>query len=173
MGSLLHAYKAWNFAMPTTAAPTPVSTGTAIKTMLQIAPTRIIEIIGWGYSMDDLPGADSIVELLTTGTVSATVTAHASTGIIKLGNPANDASQVTLGVSATGFTGTAEGAITATRMFDLATISAATAEAAPVLTYNKYFLPGECQVAAGDALRIRATTPTSGSGMTCWIAWLE
>lgn len=169
----LHGYKAFNFAMPTTAAPTPVTTGTAIRTMLQIAPTRLIEMVGWGYTFDDLPGADSIVELLTTGTVFATVTAHASTGIIKMGNPATDASQVTLGVSATGFTATAEGAITATRMFDLRTISNSETSAAPLFSYEKYFLPGEYQVAAGDALRIRATTPTSPSTMLCWVAWLE
>jgi hypothetical protein len=171
--SFLHGYKAWNFAMPTTAAPTPVTTGTAIKTMLQIAPTRLIELVGWGYSFDDLPGADSIVELLTTGTVFATVTAHSSTGLIKMGNPATDASQVTLGVSATGFTATAEGSITATRSFDLRTISNSETSAAPYFSYEKYFLPGEYQVAAGDALRIRATTPSSATTMLCWAAWLE
>ena len=169
----LHGYMAWNFAMPTTAAPTPVSTGTAIKTMLQVAPTRLIEVIGWGYSFDDLPGADSIVELLTTGTVFATVTAHGSTGIIKMGNPAADASQVTLGVSATGFTASAEGSVTATRLLDLRTISAASAEAAPLFSYEKYFLPGEFQVAAGDSLRVRATTPSGATGMLTWIKWLE
>lgn len=164
---------AWNFAMPTTAAPTPVSTGTAIKTMLQIAPTRLIELLEWGYTMDDLPGADWIIEFLTTGTVAATVTAHSSTGIIKLGNPASDASQVTLGVSATGFTASAEGSVTATRLFDAVTGSAVSAEAAPVLTYKKTFMPGEFQVAASDILRIRATTPASGSGMLCYAKWLE
>lgn len=169
----LHGYMAWNFAMPTTAAPTPVSTGTAIKTMLQIAPTRLIEVLEWGYTMDDIPGADSIFELLTTGTVAATVTAHSSTGIIKLGNPASDNSQVTLGASATGFTATAEGVITATRLLDAVTMSLTSAEAAPVMTYKKTFMPGEFQVAASDILRVRATTPTSGVGMLTYVKWLE
>lgn len=169
----LHGYMAWNFAMPTTAAPTPVSTGTAIKTMLQIAPTRIIELLEWGYSIDDLPGADSVFELLTTGTVAATVTAHSSTGIIKLGNPANDASQVTLGVSATGFTASAEGSVTATRLFDAVGMSAVSAEGAPFMTYKKTFMPGEFWVAANDILRVRATTPTSGGGMLTYVKWLE
>lgn len=167
----LHGYMAWNFAMPTTAAPSPVSTGTAIKTMLQIAPTRIIELLEWGYILDDAPGADSVIELLTTGTVAATVTAHSSTGIIKLGNPASDASQVTLGVSATGFTASAEGSITATRLFDAVGIDSGNPSS--VLTYRKTFMPGEFWVAASDILRIRVTTPTSGGGMLTYVKWLE
>lgn len=167
----LHGYMAWNFAMPTTAAPTPVSTGTAIKTMLQIAPTRLIELLEWGYSIDDVPGADSVFELLTTGTVAATVTAHGSTGIIKLGNPASDASQVTLGASATGFTASAEGAITATRLFDAVGMDSATPTG--LMTHRKTFMPGEFQVAANDFLRVRATTPTSGGGMLTYVKWLE
>lgn len=169
----LHGYMAWNFAMPTTAAPTPVTTGTAIKTMLQIAPTRLIELVGWGYTFDDLPGADSVIELLTTGTVAATVTAHGSTGIIKMGNPASDASQVTLGASATGFTASAEGAVTATRLFDAVTVNNSETSAAPKFNHEKYFLPGEFQVAASDILRVRATTPTTATTMLCWIKWLE
>lgn len=169
----LHGYMAWNFAMPTTAAPTPVSTGTAIKTMLQIAPTRLIEILEWGYTADDAPGADSVIELLSTGTIAATVTAHSSTGIIKLGNPASDASQVTLGVTATGFTASAEGAVVATRLFDAVTLDGGSTLAAPFVTYSKRFLPGEFQVAASDILRVRATTPTSGVGMLTYVKWLE
>jgi|SRR5687767_909084 len=169
----LHGYQAFNFAMPTTAAPVPVTTGTAIKTMLQVAPTRLIELLEWGYTIDDLPGADSVFELLSTGTVAATVTAHSSTGIVKLGNPASDASQVTLGVSATGFTASAEGAITATRLFDAVTMSSTSAEAAPFMTYRKTFMPGEFQVAASDILRVRVTTPTTAVGMLTYVKWLE
>lgn len=171
--SFTHGYMAWNFAMPTTAAPTPVSTGTAIITMLQVLSTRIIELLEWGYTLDDVPGADSVVELLTTGTVAATVTAHSSTGIIKLGNAANDASQVTLGVSATGFTASAEGAITATRLFDAVTMNNSEASAARGMFYRKRFLPGEFRVAASDVLRVRATTPTTGAGMLTYVKWLE
>src|SRR6266567_18634 len=62
--------------MPTTAAQASVTTGTAIRTMLQIATpsTRMIQFISWGYSIDDPPGADAVFELIQTD-VAATVTA--------------------------------------------------------------------------------------------------
>jgi hypothetical protein len=47
-------YRAYNFAMPTTASPTLVTTGTAVKTMLQIATpsTEDIAVVEWGVMID-------------------------------------------------------------------------------------------------------------------------
>src|SRR5262245_40493909 len=114
----MHRYKTWNSAMPTTAAQASVTTGTAIKTMLQLATpaTRKITLIAWGFSVDDPPGADAVVELLQTD-VAATVTAHVASGVQPL-DPGFPASLLTLGTSATGFTGSAEGTTTASRVFD-------------------------------------------------------
>jgi hypothetical protein len=167
----VHRYRIWNYPMPTTAAPSAVTTGTAIKTMLQLAipSTRQITIVGWGYQVDDPPGADSVFELIETD-VAATVTAHVASGLVKL-LPGIPASLLTLGVSATGYTATVEGAITTTREFDSVTMSSVSAEAAPLLTYNKRFeLDGIPPVAdVSKFVRIRATTPTTAVDMRCYI----
>ena len=41
-----------NGPMPTTAAQAPVTTGTAIKTLLQIKPFNTCKIVEWGVSFD-------------------------------------------------------------------------------------------------------------------------
>lgn len=73
-------YYAFNGAQPTTAEGTKVTTGTSLKTMMQIQanpsgpPLRIIE---WGCSFDGSAAATpGTVELIETGTVGATVTAY-------------------------------------------------------------------------------------------------
>lgn len=167
-----HGYKAWNGPMPTTAAQVSVTTGTAIKTMLQLATpsTRKIRIIAWGYSLDDPPGADAVIELLQTD-VAATVTAHVAAGVqpFDAGTPA---SLLTLGTSATGYTGTAEGSITATRVFDVQSLSSTSQESQ--LSYSYQFLPWEqSTVDVSKFLRVRATTPTTAVDMRCWISWEE
>jgi hypothetical protein len=160
--------------MATTAAQASVSTGTTIKTMLQIATpaTRQIVILAWGFTLDDPPGADSVFELIQTD-VAATVTAHAASGVQPV-NPGMPASLMTLGTSATGFTGSAEGSITATKIFDTVAMSSVSAEAAPFLTYEKEFPDYRLStVDVSKFLRIRATTPTTAVDMRCWIAWDE
>lgn len=167
-------YKSWNAAMPTTAAQAAVTTGTAIKTMLQLATpaTKDITIIGWGFSIDDPPGADAIFELIQTD-VAATVTAHSASGV-QPQNAGSPASLLTLGTAATGFTGTAEGSITATRTFDAVSMSSVSAEAAAGMVYSYQFMPDERPVIPiSKFLRVRATTPTTAVDMRCWIVWDE
>lgn len=113
-----------NGPMPTTAAFAPVTTGTAIKTMLQVKMGTQFKgtIIEWGFSFDGVAAAaPGKVELIETGTVFATVTAAAAADIHKLGDP-NDIDPTTsafiIGTSATGYTATAEGTITAVRLLD-------------------------------------------------------
>lgn len=118
-------YMIANFAQPTTAAPSGVTTGTAIKTMLQVKPSATIaaKIIQWGYSLDSAAASVSAkIELIETD-VAATVTAHAAAGIVKWdaaaligGDPTTNLIQV--GTTSTGFTSTGEGTITDTRMLD-------------------------------------------------------
>lgn len=129
-----------NGPMPTTAAFAPVTTGTAIKTMLQIkaSGTVLAKIKEWGISFDGSAAATPIkCELLETGTVAATVTASVANDIFKLdsnalsgGDPTTNLIQV--GTTATGYTSTAEGTITATRIFDVQYI-------APTNQYVKQF----------------------------------
>ena len=168
----MHRYKTWNGPMPTTAAQAAVSTGTAIKTMLQLATpaTRQIQLIAWGFTLDDPPGADAVVELLQTD-VAATVTAHVAAGVQPL-DPNAPASLLTLGTSATGYTGTAEGSITATRVFDAVALSSVSGESP--LHYAYQWMPDERPIIAiSKFLRVRATTPTTAVDMRCWICWDE
>lgn len=170
----MHRYKLWNGPMPTTAAQQAVTTGTAIKTMLQAATpsTRQGQVFSWGFSIDDPPGADGVIELLQTD-VAATVTAHTSTGIIRL-DPNAPASLMTLGTAATGYTASAEGSITATRVFDVVSLSSVSAEAAAGMVYSYQFMPDERPiVAVSSFLRVRATTPTTAVDLRCWFVWDE
>lgn len=144
-----------NGPMPTTAAQVPVTTGTAIKTLLQVKPFNIAKIVEWGISFDGSAAATPIkVELLETGTVFATVTASADVDITKYGDVSIAAASVaglTLGTTATGYTATAEGTITAVRMFDVQFI-------APTNQYVKQFPLGrEPEINIANAGRIRVT----------------
>lgn len=146
-----------NGPMPTTAAQVPVTTGIAIKTLLQIKPFNLCRIVEWGISFDGSAAATPIkCELLETGTVFATVTASADVDIAKLGpNIADIAAAsvagLTLGTAATGYTASAEGTITAVRMLDCQLI-------APTSQYVKQFPLGrEPVIAIGGAGRIRVT----------------
>lgn len=168
----MHRYKCWNAAMATTAAQASVTTGTAIKTMLQIATpsTRQIQLISWGFESDDPPGADGIVELLESD-VAATVTAHVAAGVQPL-VPGVPASLMTLGTAATGYTASAEGTITASRMFDAKALSSASGESG--LGYTYQWMPDERPImAVSKFLRIRATTPTTAVDLRCWVCWDE
>lgn len=147
-----------NGPMPTTAAQVPVTTGTTIKTLLQIKPsaTAMMKIVEWGISFDGSAAGTPIkVELLETD-VAATVTASATADISRLdaialagGDPVTNLIQV--GTAATGYTATAEGTITAIRMFDPQLI-------APTNQYIKQFPLGrEPIVQCNKFARIRVT----------------
>lgn len=168
----MHRYRSYNGPMPTTAAQQAVTTGTAIKTMLQLATpaTRQIQLIAWGFSLDDPPGADAVIELLETD-VAATVTAHAAAGIQPL-VPGAPASLLTLGVAASGYTATVEGAVAAARVFDAVSLSS-TSQESP-LTYVYQWMPDERPiVAVSRFLRVRATTPTTAVDLRCWVVFDE
>ena len=114
-----------NGPMQTTAAFAAVTTGTAIKTMLQVKPSATIaaKVVEYGISFDGSAAATPIkVELIETD-VAATVTASVANDITKLdsdalggGDPTTNLIQV--GTAATGYTATAEGTITAVRNLD-------------------------------------------------------
>lgn len=164
----MHVYKAWNAAMSTTSVQASVTTGTSTKTMLQIAApsTRKLTVISWGYVLNGPPNGQ--VELIQTD-VAATVTAHVASGVQPL-DPGMPASQVTLGTSATGYTATAEGSITATRTFDAGIL---TSTAAPSWEYNYQFMPDERPVVAVSTfLRVRVSMG-SAVNMVCWVCWAE
>lgn len=145
-----------NGPSPTTAAQVPVTTGTNIKTMLQIKPgaTTYGKVVEWGISFDGSAAATPIkVELIETD-VAATVTAHVAAGIVKIdalalgaGDPTTDFIEV--GTSATGYTSSGEGSITTSRVLDVQYI-------APTNQYIKQFPLGREPITQpGKFLRIR------------------
>ena len=152
-------YRIYNGPSPTTAAQVKVTTGTAIKTLLQVKGVTALpfKIVDWGISFDGSAAATPIaVELLETGTVFATVTAHVAAGLVKWGPgaPAGIPTSTTyfeVGTAATGYTATAEGTITASRVLDAQLI-------APTDKYVLQFpLWREPWVEAVSALRMRVT----------------
>lgn len=161
-------YLAWNFASPTTAAPVPVTTGTAIKTLLQIATpsTEDIAIIRWGITFDGTAAAAPIkCELIETD-VAATVTAHVAAGLVATTRPNDAVSLMTLGVAATGYTASAEGSITACRLLDFQQV-------APNGGYVYQFpLEQEPRVRISKFLRIRVTAAAAVNA-SCFVEWKE
>ena len=149
-----------NGPMPTTAALPSVATGTAIKTMLQVklggSTNQTARVVEWGFSADGSAAATpGKVELLTTGTVKATITEFVAADIINLLDP--NAAAVTddfpfaftAAGDESGYTASAEGSITATRLFDVQLI-------APTNQYVKQFPLGREPVFRADEyLRIR------------------
>lgn len=147
-----------NGPMPTTAAQAVVTTGTSIKTMLQVkaSATTTFKILEWGISFDGSAAATPIkCELLETD-VAATVTASATADIVKYdgaalsgGDPVTNL--IPVGTTSTGYTSTAEGSITAVREFDVQLI-------APTSQYIKqYPLGREPVVQISKFARIRVT----------------
>lgn len=151
-------YQIFNGASPTTAAQVVVTTGTSIKTLLQVkaSATKPFKIIEWGISFDGSAAATPIkVELLETD-VAATVTASAAADIVKMDGEALNGGDPTtnlipVGTTSTGYTSTGEGSITATRVFDAQLI-------APTNQYVKQFPLGrEPVVQISKFARIRVT----------------
>lgn len=158
-------YIAFNGPMQTTAAPSMVTTGTAIKTLLQVATpsTRPLRIVEWGITFDGSPAAIKC-ELVQTD-VAATVTAHVAAGVQPYDDPNAPASLMTLGTSATGYTASAEGTTTATRAFDFQSLS--------TNNYVKQWPLGrEPQVPVSKFLRVRVTAAAAVNAL-CYVVWIE
>jgi hypothetical protein len=148
-----------NGPMQTAAAMPPVTTGTSIKTLLQFKPSATLqaEVVEWGISFDGSAAATpGKVELIETDG-AATVTAFVAADITKLdaaaiacGDPTTNLIQV--GGSASGYTASNEGSITATRDLDSPQLIA------PTNQFIKQF-PLGCRpiVQVAKFLRIRVT----------------
>lgn len=145
-----------NGPMPTTASQATVTTGTSIKTMLQVkaSATKTFRVIEWGISFDGSAAATPIKVELMEADVAATVTASAAADIIKLDGEALSGGDPTtnlfpVGTTSTGYTSTSEGSITTVRMFDVQLI-------APTSQYVKQFPLGyQPVVQVSKFLRIR------------------
>jgi len=160
-------YLVANGATPTTAAISKVTTGTSIKTMLQLQTSsgNPIWIEKWGIFFDGTTAATPIqCELVETGSVAATVTAHVASGVVQL-NQVSDggASTLTLATSGTGYTSSAEGTVTAARLFDYALVP-------PTSGYvYEWPLGKEPFVPPSKILRVRVT---AGAAVNC-VTWVQ
>lgn len=163
-------FRIYNGPSPTTAAQVPVTTGTAIKTLLQIKPSATLggmELRAWGISFDGSAAATPIkCELIETD-AAALVTAHVAAGIVKMdakaiacGDPTTNL--IVVGTTATGYTATGEGTTTVTRVFDAQLV-------APTNQYSYQWPLGE-----GPAMTVSLFTRvrvTAGAAVNayCWI----
>ena len=165
-------YRAYNGPAPTTAAQAAVTTGTAIKTMLQLltTSTATIEVTAWGVTMFGAAAAAGPQwELVTTNTVAATVTAHVSAGLVPMNAQALDVGSqaLTLSTTGTGYTATAEGTVSGTlREFDTQ----------PVQPTGIYIfqrpLGAEWYVPPSTILRVRVTAAAAVNAI-CWVEYQE
>src|SRR5687768_8471019 len=162
-------YQAYNGPMATTAAPAKVTTGTAIKTLQQLATTSTmtLEVIEWGISFDGSAAATpGVCELVDTVSVNSTVTAYVAADITKVSQVGTTASGLTLAVAGSGYTASAEGTVTATRQFDTQLLP-------PTAPYIKQFpLERGPTMLQSEFLRIRVTFGTAINAL-CYIVWAE
>lgn len=156
-------YLIGNGPMQTTAAFATVTTGTAIKTMLQVKPgaTVVARIIEWGISFDGSAAATpGKIELIETD-VAATVTASVTADITKYdgaalmgGDPVT--ALISVGTAATGYTATVEGSTTSVRNLDGPQLIAPTSQ------FVKQFPLGrEPIIQAAKFARVRVTFGTA------------
>lgn len=151
-------YTIFNGAASGAAQPVAVTTGTAIKTLLQIKPsaTAIARIVEWGISFDGSVAATPIKVELCETSGAATVTASASADIAKTdaaalagGDPTTNLIQV--GTTSTGYTASGEGTPGTVRTWDVQFI-------APTNQYVKQFPLGrEPIIQVSTFARIRVT----------------
>lgn len=156
-------YIAWNGTTGSLLTSTDLPTtnnvptlATATQTCLQLLPTSNISVIEWGYQLSVVPTAAVYTELLTTGTVAASVTTFVASDIPAYDDPSAPAAPLTLSGSASGYTSTADGAwpSTSVRLLDQG----------PAWSqfYAKQFpLDREPGVIATNVLRVRAYSATA------------
>jgi len=163
--------KIYNGPMQTTAAPVAVTTGTALKSLLQVkaSATLLFKVKGWGYSFSGFAAAaPGIVELVEVD-AAATVTASVAADITKVDGAALLCGDVTtnliqVGTSATGYTSTSEGSVTALRNLH------PPIQAAPTEHFDFIFpLGDEPIVQVSKFLRIRVTFGTAVNAF-CYVS---
>lgn len=162
-------YKIFNGPAPTTASQVAVTTGTAIKTLLQVKPgaTQIVRITEWGINFDGSAAATpGIVELCVTD-VAATVVAHVAAGIHKLDSEALASGDPTtslfsVGTTATGYTASGEGTVGAVRQLDVQQISPTNQFLVQLPLGQEYI------VNPGEFMRVRVKFGTAVNAI-CWV----
>lgn len=159
-------YFAANGASPTTAAQVVVATGTSIKTLQQVATpaTTGLTIVEWGISVDTPASSGTVkVELLQTDVAATGGTSLTPT---VWGDPNAPASLCVGGTGATNFSPSAEGTITAVRMFDVQLL------VGPFVYVKQFPLGREPEVPISKFLRVRVTASVTVNAYS-YIIWEE
>ncbi len=165
-------YTVLNGAVPGAAAAVAISTGTAIRTMLQIATnttSQAIRIVEWWTEFDGSAAATPIkVEVLRhTGGPQTTLTAYAAADIAKANDPNAPASTVQLGTALSGFSNTTT-EVTPTTVSNLSTHFVPPTSG----IYIQYPLGREPEIAVATFARMRVT---AGASVNCFqaLTWEE
>ncbi len=157
-------YTVLNGAVPGAAAAVPITTGTAIKTMLQLQPSAnvAIRVVEWWTEFDGSAAATPIkVEVLAhTGGPQTTLTTYAAADIAPSNDPNAAAWDGTLASNASGF-GTGGTEVTPTTVRNLATHFVPPTSG----IYIQYPLGREPEVKVSTYLRHRTT---AGAAVNCY-----
>lgn len=165
-------YAVMNGAAPGAAAAVPITTGTAIKTHIQIATnttTPSIRFVEWWVEFDGSTAATPIkVELIRhTGGAQTTLTAYAAADIAKVNDPNAPASSIQLGTALSGFSNTT------TEVTPTGAVSLETHFVPPTSgIYVQFPLGREPEVQVAAFARVRTT---AGAAVNCYagVMWEE
>lgn len=167
-GAAAKTFVAYNGTAGLTAAGVLIAVTTSAKTnqQLKTSSTRGIRVIEWGVSFDAVVSTPIKCELIDTAAINATVTTYASTDVLAMNGPNDEATETTLGTSAGGFLSSGEGTITAARVADYQLVQQ---------TYLKQFPLGrEFEVPVSHILRVRLTGSASNTpNALTYIVWEE
>lgn len=165
-------YAVMNGAAPGAAAPAPISTGAAIRTMMQLATnttTPSIRFVEWWAEFDGSTAATPIrVELLRhTGGAQTTLTAYAAADIARVNDPNAPTSSIQLGTALSGFSNTT------TEVTPTGAVSLETHFVPPTSgIYVQFPLGREPEVQVSAFARVRVT---AGTAVNCYagLMWEE
>lgn len=164
-------YQIFNSPISASAGPVAQPTGSAIRTLLQIAvpSTRQFKIIEWGISFDGSAAVTPVkCELLTCSGAATMTTSLSATDTVLLSDPLGPQSLTTYSTTLTSFSSAAvtEGTLTSVRLLDGQLIS-------PTNQYIKQFPLGrEPAAQASSFIRVRVTALTSVNAI-CYVVWSE
>jgi hypothetical protein len=165
-------YAVMNGAAPGAAAAVPITTGTAIKTHIQIATnttTPALRFVEWWVEFDGSTAATPIkVELIRhTGGAQTTLTAYAAADIAKVNDPNAPTSSIQLGTALSGFSNTT------TEVTPTGAVSLETHFVPPTSgIYVQFPLGREPEIQVSAFARVRTT---AGAAVNCYagVMWEE
>ena len=164
------AFFAYNGPTVTSAAPVKVATGTAIKTMMQLASSATVgmTIVEWGVSFDGTSSAAVPIEVeLIDASIAATVTAYVAADLVHWSDPTGPATLAQIGsTTLSGYTATAEGTFGTSRQLGLQLVS-------PTGGFVEQFPLGrEPAISVSRFVRIRMTAAATVNAY-CYIVWQD